>query len=55
MHGGTDRAYCDSLVKRFEFGASKKVRALSKGNRQKIQLSAGGAISRSWSHSRPGR
>jgi ABC-2 type transport system ATP-binding protein len=40
LHGGTDRAYRDLLVDRFDFDSAKKVRALSKGNRQKIQLIA---------------
>jgi ABC-2 type transport system ATP-binding protein len=40
LHGGTDRAYRDELVQRFELDANKKVRALSKGNRQKVQLVA---------------
>ncbi len=38
--GGTDIAYRDSLVERFELDTRKKVRALSKGNRQKVQLVA---------------
>jgi ABC-2 type transport system ATP-binding protein len=40
LHGGTDRAYRDELVRRFELDTKKKVRALSKGNRQKVQLVA---------------
>jgi ABC-2 type transport system ATP-binding protein len=40
LHGGTDRAYRDELVQRFDLDISKKVRALSKGNRQKVQLVA---------------
>jgi len=40
LHGGTDRAYRELLVERFALEASKKVRALSKGNRQKVQLIA---------------
>ena len=40
LHGGTDRAYRDVLVDRFALEKSKKVRALSKGNRQKVQLIA---------------
>jgi ABC-2 type transport system ATP-binding protein len=40
LHGGTDRAYRDDLVRRFELDTKKKVRALSKGNRQKVQLVA---------------
>ena len=40
LHGGTDVAYRDQLVERFKLDTSKKVRALSKGNRQKVQLVA---------------
>ena len=40
LHGGTDRVYRDALLERFELDLSKKVRALSKGNRQKVQLIA---------------
>jgi ABC-2 type transport system ATP-binding protein len=40
LHGGTDVAYRDELVKRFQLDLRKKVRALSKGNRQKVQLIA---------------
>jgi ABC-2 type transport system ATP-binding protein len=40
VRGGTDVAYRDALVERFQLDASKKVRALSKGNRQKVQLVA---------------
>lgn len=40
MHGETDLAYRDLLVKRFDFDTSRKVRAYSKGNRQKINLIA---------------
>jgi len=40
MHGQTDLAYRDVLVKRFDFDTSRKVRAYSKGNRQKINLIA---------------
>ena len=40
LHGGTDRAYRDALTERFQLETSKKVRALSKGNRQKVQLIA---------------
>ncbi len=40
LHGGTDRAYRDELVERFDLDTTKKVRALSKGNRQKVQLIA---------------
>jgi ABC-2 type transport system ATP-binding protein len=40
VRGGQDAAYRDLLVERFQVDADKKVRALSKGNRQKIQLVA---------------
>jgi ABC-2 type transport system ATP-binding protein len=40
LRGGTDVAYRAALVERFELDTSKKVRALSKGNRQKVQLIA---------------
>jgi ABC-2 type transport system ATP-binding protein len=40
LHGGTDIAYRDELVSRFQLDLRKKVRALSKGNRQKVQLVA---------------
>jgi len=40
VRGGTDVAYRDQLVERFQLDTSKKVRALSKGNRQKVQLVA---------------
>jgi ABC-2 type transport system ATP-binding protein len=40
VRGGTDVAYRDVLVDRFALDTSKKVRALSKGNRQKVQLVA---------------
>ena len=36
----TDRAYRGSLIERFELDPDKKVRALSHGNRQKVQLIA---------------
>ena len=38
MHGSIDTAYRDQLIERFELDTAKKVRALSKGNRQKVQL-----------------
>jgi len=38
VHGGVDDAYRAVLLDRFHVEADKKVRALSKGNRQKIQL-----------------
>jgi polyether ionophore transport system ATP-binding protein len=40
LRGGTDVAYRDVLVERFHLDVDKKVRALSKGNRQKVQLIA---------------
>ena len=40
VRGGTDVAYRDALVERFQLDTAKKVRALSKGNRQKVQLVA---------------
>ena len=40
VRGGTDAAYRDELVERFKLDVDKKVRALSKGNRQKVQLIA---------------
>ena len=38
VHGAVDEAYRDELIARFELDASKKVRAYSKGNRQKVIL-----------------
>jgi ABC-2 type transport system ATP-binding protein len=40
LRGGTDTAYRDALVERFQLDTKKKIRALSKGNRQKVQLVA---------------
>lgn len=40
MHGTTDVGYRDALTRRFEFDPTRKVRAYSKGNRQKINLIA---------------
>jgi ABC-2 type transport system ATP-binding protein len=40
VRGATDGPYRDALVERFKLDVSKKVRALSKGNRQKVQLIA---------------
>jgi ABC-2 type transport system ATP-binding protein len=40
VHGAVDTAYRDELTQRFEFDPSKKVRAYSKGNRQKLNLIA---------------
>ncbi|HEY6378841.1 MAG TPA: ABC transporter ATP-binding protein [Candidatus Dormibacteraeota bacterium] len=40
VQGSVDPAYRDDLVERFQFDPSKKVRAYSKGNRQKLILIA---------------
>jgi ABC-2 type transport system ATP-binding protein len=40
LHGRIDTAYRHQLVERFSLEPDKKIRALSKGNRQKIQLIA---------------
>jgi ABC-2 type transport system ATP-binding protein len=40
LRGGMDVAYRDALVERFKLDVDKKIRALSKGNRQKVQLIA---------------
>ena len=40
LHGAVDVAYRDQLVERYQLETRKKVRALSKGNRQKVQLVA---------------
>jgi ABC-2 type transport system ATP-binding protein len=40
VQGRTDAGYRDALVERFQLDTAKKVRALSKGNRQKVQLVA---------------
>ncbi len=40
LHGRVDAAYRDELVDRFQLDPSKKVRAYSKGNRQKVALIA---------------
>ncbi len=40
VHGGVDTSYRDQLVERFALDSNKKIRALSKGNRQKVQLIA---------------
>lgn len=40
VHGGVDCPYRDELVERFAFDPSKRVRAYSKGNRQKLVLIA---------------
>ncbi len=41
VHGRVDTSYRDLLIERFELDPSKKVRAYSKGNRQKLILIAG--------------
>jgi ABC-2 type transport system ATP-binding protein len=41
VQGRVDTAYRDLLIERFEFDPTKKVRAYSKGNRQKLLLIAG--------------
>jgi ABC-2 type transport system ATP-binding protein len=41
VHGRVDDAYRDELVQRFDLDPTKKVRAYSKGNRQKLILIAG--------------
>ena len=41
IHGGIDATYRDELVRRFDLDPSKRVRAYSKGNRQKLILIAG--------------
>ena len=41
VQGRVDTAYRDELVRRFDLDTSKKVRAYSKGNRQKLILIAG--------------
>jgi ABC-2 type transport system ATP-binding protein len=38
LHGDIDTAYRDALIERFKLDTSKRIRALSKGNRQKVQL-----------------
>src|SRR5690348_12205079 len=40
VRGRVDTAYQDTLIERFRVDPDKKVRALSKGNRQKVQLVA---------------
>ncbi|HTR72981.1 MAG TPA: ABC transporter ATP-binding protein [Solirubrobacteraceae bacterium] len=40
LHGNVDAAYRAELTERFKLDDRKKVRALSKGNRQKVQLVA---------------
>ncbi len=41
IHGGVDEKYQKKLIKEFKFEPHKKVRAYSKGNKQKINLIAG--------------
>jgi ABC-2 type transport system ATP-binding protein len=40
LHGSVDTEYRTALVRRFELEERKKLRAMSKGNRQKVQLIA---------------
>jgi ABC-2 type transport system ATP-binding protein len=40
LHGGCDEAYREELVERFDLDPDRKVRALSTGNVQKVQLIA---------------
>ena len=40
IQGGVDEDYRDELIERFKFDPNKKVRAYSKGNKQKISLIA---------------
>jgi ABC-2 type transport system ATP-binding protein len=40
IHGSTDHEYQKELIEKFEFDPNKRVRAYSKGNRQKIALIA---------------
>jgi ABC-2 type transport system ATP-binding protein len=40
LRGGSDATYRDLLIERFQLDTSKRVRALSKGNRQKVQVIA---------------
>ncbi len=40
INGAVDNKYMAELIKRFQFDVSKKVRAYSKGNRQKINIIA---------------
>jgi ABC-2 type transport system ATP-binding protein len=41
VHGSVDIAYRDTLIEQFQLDPSKRVRAYSKGNRQKLILIAG--------------
>jgi ABC-2 type transport system ATP-binding protein len=38
LHGSTDDSYRDALLDRFQLDPSRKIRALSKGNRQKVGI-----------------
>ncbi len=40
LRGGADVAYRETLIARFQLDIDKRIRALSKGNRQKVQLIA---------------
>jgi ABC-2 type transport system ATP-binding protein len=40
LRGGCDVAYRRTLIERFDFDPDKRIRALSKGNRQKVQIIA---------------
>jgi ABC-2 type transport system ATP-binding protein len=40
VNGGVDVSYQEKLIDRFSLDTTKKIRALSKGNRQKVQLIA---------------
>jgi len=40
LQGGVDRGYRDGLIERFQLDPDKKIRALSKGSRQKVALIA---------------
>jgi polyether ionophore transport system ATP-binding protein len=40
LRGGSDLAYREQLIELFQLDTRKKIRALSKGNRQKVQLIA---------------
>ena len=40
LHGSTDEHYRDELIERFELNPRKRLRAYSKGNRQKVALVA---------------
>jgi ABC-2 type transport system ATP-binding protein len=40
LHGGYDRTYRDTLIERFALDQDRRVRAYSKGNRQKVGLVA---------------